>query len=293
MKQLHSSYLSSTDHKDLPFDIHTISWMEENHSSKNCAYKLNEHFMIIWVIKGSGSYSANGQKGTLTNNYLLFLKPGEFKNFRLAKGLDGYVVSFSSSFLDLADSDTESIFNNLYRMFAYTNGIGISSEMIDDMQSIVTMMAREFTMHNLYRSEILKRYFKIFLLYLSRQPDIPAQTFRQSRNEELLGHFTSLLERNFRTQKMVADYAAQLAVSPNYLNEVVKKITGRSAGHHIRQRVALEAKRQAIYPNACMKSIAYNLGFFDMAHFSKFFKNTTGMNFTDFKKKDMVLQSVA
>jgi len=293
MKQLHNLQLSSTDPKDLPFDIHTISWLEENHSYKNFGYKLNDHFMIVWVMKGPGNYCANGQKGTLANNYLLFLKPGEFKNFKLAKGSDGYLVSFSSSFLDLADNDTESIFKNLYRLFAYTNGINISCEMLNDMQNIVIMMAREFAMHNLYRSEILKRYFNIFLLYLSRQPDVPAQSFRQSRNEELLNNFTSLLERNFRTQKMVVDYAAQLAVTPNYLNEVIKKITGWSAGHHIRQRVALEAKRQAVYSNACMKSIAYNLGFFDMAHFSKFFKNTTGMNFTDFKKKDMVLQSVA
>jgi len=293
MKQLHNSGLSHTDHKDLPFNIHTISWLEENHLSKNFGYKLNDHFMIIWVVKGSGNYSTGGQKGILANNYLLFIKPGEFKNFKLGKGMDGYVVSFSSSFLDLADNDTESIFNSLYRLFVYTNGISISCEMLDAMQNIVAMMAREFTMQNLYRCEILKLYFKIFLIYLSRQPDVPAQTFRQSRNEELLNNFTSLLERNFRTQKMVADYAAQLAVTPNYLNEVIKKVTGWSAGHHIRQRVVLEAKRQAIYSNACMKSIAYNLGFFDMAHFSKFFKNTTGMNFSDFKKKDMLLQSVA
>jgi YesN/AraC family two-component response regulator len=38
-----------------------------------------------------------------------------------------------------------------------------------------------------------------------------------------------------------------------------------------------------------MKQIGYYLGFDDMAHFSKFFKTATGMNFTDFKKEKMVV----
>jgi AraC family transcriptional activator of pobA len=42
-----------------------------------------------------------------------------------------------------------------------------------------------------------------------------------------------------------------------------------------------------------MKEIAYFLGFCDMAHFSKFFKNTTGMNFSDFKKERRLLEGLA
>jgi YesN/AraC family two-component response regulator len=87
---------------------------------------------------------------------------------------------------------------------------------------------------------------------------------------------------------MVSDYAGRLSVTPNYLNEIIKKTTGFSAGHHIRQRIVLEAKRQATYSGRCMKEIAYFLGFCDMAHFSKLFKNTTGMNFSYFKKENFV-----
>jgi AraC-like DNA-binding protein len=48
--------------------------------------------------------------------------------------------------------------------------------------------------------------------------------------------------------------------------------------------VVLEAKRQAAYSNTCMKKIARDLGFADMAHFSKLFKSTAGVSFTSFKK---------
>ncbi len=292
MKQPLNLQTSEARHHDLPFVIHSIRGIEDNYPSPKNVHS-DDHFMIVWVTKGAGNYSIGQQKGIVANNHLLFVKPGQFNDFKLTRGLEGYAISFTSAFLDLADKDTESIFNALFHLFANSSGIGINHETLDDMECIVAMMAREFTTNNLYRSEILKRYFKIFLIYLSRQCDVPSPAFRQSRNEELLYNFMQLLEGNFKTQKMVADYADRLAVTPNYLNEVIKKLTGHSAGHHIRQRVALEAKRLSVYSNNCMKNIAYDLGFYDMAHFSKFFKNTTGMNFTDFKKKDMVLQPVA
>jgi AraC-like DNA-binding protein len=87
--------------------------------------------------------------------------------------------------------------------------------------------------------------------------------------------------------KMVAEYAEELSVSPNHLNEIVKKVSGFPASHHIRQRVLLEAKRLAAYSGASMKEIAYSLGFEDIAHFSKFFKNLSGSNFTSYKKTAM------
>jgi AraC-like DNA-binding protein len=94
-----------------------------------------------------------------------------------------------------------------------------------------------------------------------------------------------MLEKSYREKKMVAEYAAQLLVTPNHLNGIIKKNTGCSAGHMIRKRVVLEAKRLARYSDAGMKEIAYSLGFSDSAHFSKFFKSVCGTNFSDFKKE--------
>lgn len=145
-------------------------------------------------------------------------------------------------------------------------------------------MVREYDNPFLFKSELLRIYLKVFLIYLTRQSNIVLQTVMQNRNAELVKSFAGLVEKDFRTMKRVGDYAKCLYVSPNYLNEIVKKITGHSAGQHIRQRVVLEAKRQAAYSNTCMKKIARDLGFADMAHFSKLFKSTAGVSFTSFKK---------
>jgi len=124
----------------------------------------------------------------------------------------------------------------------------------------------------------------IFVIYLSRILKDPCPDVLQTREIELVKKFTSMLKKNFITKKMVSDYAEDLCVTPNYLNRTVKKTTGYTASHHIQQQIILEAKRQAMYFSTNMKQIAYNLGFDNLAHFSKFFKNNCGMNFTDFKR---------
>src|SRR4030095_2999629 len=141
-----------------------------------------------------------------------------------------------------------------------------------------------------YGSELLKRYFKIILIYLTRRlAEENFQSTERSREAELVKCFMDLLEKNFREKKMVFEYAAQLSVTPNYLNGIIKKNTGFSAGHHIRQRVVLEAKRLGWYSDAGMKEIAYSLGFEDSSHFSKFFKAVAGMNFSEFKRGAVII----
>jgi AraC-like DNA-binding protein len=272
----------------LPFKIHTIESIKENGIDLP-----NDYFMLIWIVAGNGYYRLNLQKEPVNTNQLLLIKPGQLHDLKFSSGLQGYVISFTDSFADIEDYGREPIYTPIYQMFSQTQVITINSELADDMSDITEIMMKEYSRHNLYRAEILKRYFKIFLIYLSRQLESMEQApTKQSRNTAILQNFMTLLDKNFREYKMVADYADRLSVTPNYLNEVVKKLTGQPAGYHIRQRVATEAKRQAIHPDNCMKKIAYDLGFCDMAHFSKFFKNTTGISFSDFKKRGTVLQPV-
>ncbi|HLX93505.1 MAG TPA: helix-turn-helix domain-containing protein [Puia sp.] len=83
----------------------------------------------------------------------------------------------------------------------------------------------------------------------------------------------------------------ELFVSPGYLTDVVKKVTGHSASYHIRQRTVQEAIRMLMSNDVNMKMVAYTLGFEDLSQFSKYFKNATGMRFTEFKKKTSIRQS--
>jgi len=218
------------------------------------------------------------------------LKPNEAHQFQPQTGMEGFVFSFTDSFLSVGeyDFDMESQ-AALFQLFTEHHTINIRHAMEEDMKEIVLKMMKEFESQYSNRMELVKRYFKIFLIYLTRSLEENFQSTEQSRETELVKNFMKSLDKNFKEKKMVAEYAKQLLVTPNYLNRVVKKITGFSAGHQIRERVVLEAKRMSRYSDAGMKEIAYDLGFLDSAHFSRFFKTFGGTNFSEFKRGALVL----
>lgn len=94
-----------------------------------------------------------------------------------------------------------------------------------------------------------------------------------------------LVETHFRTERLLSFYAAKLAMTADRLNDHVKRATGVTAGHLIRQRVLTEAKRQLVFTNQPIHEIAYDLAFSDPSHFARFFRKQTGSTPQDFRAK--------
>ncbi|MGN6291530.1 MAG: AraC family transcriptional regulator [Chitinophagaceae bacterium] len=270
---------------NIPFEIHTMEWIDRNRWQQNSVPHRHNYFVIVWVKKGEGVHFIDLDKFELQNDTVYCITPGQVHLLKQDGPAEGYVLSFTADFMGMEESNLDLLFNTgLFNAFSRSPVIKVDADVKEEMEDAVRRMLKEYANFFLLRSEILRGYLKIFLIYLTRQFEKTNQQPAQSRNIELMRKFLSLLEKNYAQKRMVADYAEELVVTPNYLNEVVKKISGFSASHHIQQRIVLEAKRQAAFSNITMKEIAYNLGFDDTAHFSKFFKNASGMSFTDFKK---------
>ena len=87
----------------------------------------------------------------------------------------------------------------------------------------------------------------------------------------------ALVDEHFRTERQIGFYATRLSMTPDRLNDHVKRATGVTAGHMIRQRVLTEAKRQLVFTNQPINEVAYALAFSDPSHFTRFFRKQTGM----------------
>jgi AraC family transcriptional activator of pobA len=131
-------------------------------------------------------------------------------------------------------------------------------------------------------------HFKIMWVLHRSGEERAEEDLPSTRGMQLVKRFMAQLDKDFREKKLVSDYARSLHLTPAYLNSIIKKNTGYSASHHIRQRIVLEAQRMVLSSDVSMKEIAYELGFYDMSHFSKLFKSVTGNSFTQFRKACML-----
>ncbi|WP_295128622.1 helix-turn-helix transcriptional regulator [uncultured Chitinophaga sp.] len=271
---------------NLPFEIHSLEWMQKHRWQHQDTPRRNNFFMIVWIKKGSGVHLIDLARYELTDNTVYCLTPGQIHLLKANEGAEGFVLSFTNEFLSLHENNFDLLFKTgLFYTFSHTPAIRLGQELEMELEELLEKMQREFDNYYLLRGEILRGLVKIFLIYLSRESEITTTGQAHTRNQELTKKFLNLLEQHYTTRKMVTDYAQALAVTPNYLNEIIKKVSGYPASYHIQQRIILEAKRQAAYVETSMKEIAYQLGFNDITHFSRFFKNVSGVSFSDFKKK--------
>ncbi len=267
------------------FEIHSIQWLKEN---RDLLEKPQRHHsaQIVWITNGSGHYCIDMEKYAIVPNTIYFVPPGRVQRLHVDDSLEGVVLSFSSDLFLLAiASPIQTVCDEMIAGFSRVNVVPVREKKTGDvLTNLVQELKQEMAEHRFLRSEILAGMLKLFLIYLRRMFLPAPQEFTSSKMNSLFNDFNSRLDKTFLSRRSVADYASDLSVTPSYLTEVVKRFTGLSASQFIQQRQVLEAKRLAIYSDDTMKGIAYKLGFEDVSHFSKFFKNVAGMNFSEFKK---------
>jgi AraC-like DNA-binding protein len=79
-------------------------------------------------------------------------------------------------------------------------------------------------------------------------------------------------------------FGKELNLSPYYLSDLLKKETGRNTQEHIHFYIIEKAKTALLNSNEPVSQIAYDLGFEYPQHFSKVFKNKTGMSPKEYRK---------
>ncbi|MDE6644089.1 MAG: helix-turn-helix domain-containing protein [Muribaculaceae bacterium] len=105
---------------------------------------------------------------------------------------------------------------------------------------------------------------------------------RTITNNDILTRFEKLLKDYFESDKQLTQgiptvqfCSEQLNMSPTYFSDIVKKTTGETANHYIKQYVIQLAKNRLV-SGMNSSEVAYSLGFEYPQHFSRTFKKITG-----------------
>jgi AraC family transcriptional regulator, transcriptional activator of pobA len=108
---------------------------------------------------------------------------------------------------------------------------------------------------------------------------------RKAVSNDLLSRLENLLNNYFNNQTAlmkglptVQYLAAQLNISPRYLSDMLRSLTGQNAQQHIHNKLIEKAKEMLSTSNLSVAEVAYQLGFEHPQSFNKIFKRKT--NFT-------------
>jgi len=130
---------------------------------------------------------------------------------------------------------------------------------------------------------------EVLLNYCMRYYDRQFIT-RSNVNKDILVRFEALLRDYFTSDKpnllglpSVTYCAEELHLSPNYFGDLIKKETGSTALDYIQTKLIEEAKSRIFDHSKSMNNIANELGFKYQQHFTRLFKQKTGITPNEYR----------
>ncbi|MCG6189512.1 helix-turn-helix domain-containing protein [Maribellus maritimus] len=136
---------------------------------------------------------------------------------------------------------------------------------------------------------LIVSYLELFLNYSKRFYERQFIT-RSHANKDILVRFEKVINDYFNSERplesglpSVRYCADKLFISPNYLGDLLKKETGKSAQEHIQLKMIDVAKEKIYDSQKSISEIAYELGFKHPQHFTRMFKKQVGISPNEYR----------
>jgi AraC-like DNA-binding protein len=201
--------------------------------------------------------------------YTLLIHPDFFLTYPLAKKIRQYgFFSYSTNeALHLSDDEKTTIISIFKILQAEINS------RIDDFSQDVIISQIEVLLN--YANRFYKRQF----------------ITRKAVSNDLLQKLEEILEECFSSEELLSkgiptvQYLSEhLNISPGYLSDMLRSLTGQNAQQHIHSKLIEKAKEKLSTSGLSVSGIAYELGFEHPRSFSTLFKTKTNLSPLQFRK---------
>lgn len=206
---------------------------------------------------------------TIGSGYTLLVHPDFFLSYPLAKKIKqfGFFSYVAKEALHLSDKEKTTIFS-IFNI--------LDDEIqnrIDDFSQDVIISQLELLLN--YSNRFYKRQF----------------ITRKAVHSDLLQKLEEILDEYFNNEKSLLKgiptvqlLAQQLNLSPTYLSDMLRSLTGQNAQQHIHNKLIEKAKEKLSITNMSVSEIAFELGFEHPQSFSKLFKTKTKLSPLEFRQ---------
>ena len=249
---------------------------------------VGDYYKIIWAKDTAINMGIDGYSITLEKNQVLFCTP--FNMIQIEPFSKGAIsIIFDREFYCIRDHDHEVSCNGFLFLGSSAPAIvDLTEKERKSFELHFMFFEEEFETKDHVQGEMLRVLLKRLLIKSVRllKKTIKDPSMEQSKID-VIRQFNLLVEANFKEKHKVSDYANLLNKSPKTISNLFTKYNDKTPLQVINDRIVLEAKKLLLLSEKSSKEIAFELGFSEASHFSKFFKNQVGMSPIYFKKNTL------
>lgn len=243
----------------------------------------------IAIKKGAGNFKYGQRYYDYNSGTMSFFSPNQVLNHEAGEvdTIDsGITLNFHPDFLSgypLAKAIKD------YGFFSYelNEALHLSEKEEATIENIFQNIEEEYKSNiDQFSQDVIIAQIELLLQYSNRFYNRQFIT-RKPANNDLLVRLENLLTAYFNNSSglpTVQFISEQLNVSPNYLSDMLRSITGQTTQQHIHNRLIEKAKELLTTTNLSVSEIAYQLGFEFPQSFNKLFKKKTEVSPLEFRQ---------
>jgi AraC family transcriptional activator of pobA len=274
---------------DQAFDfihVETIASRSSIHDWTIRAHRHRNLFQILLIEQGGGEMTFEAARLPFAAPAAILVPAAVAHGFRFQPNLTrGWVLSFTEDAAGLlADRAGEAL--SRLRALAVQPIVPIAEDA--ERSRLSALCAELFEESSLAREGYrlaMRGLLALIAIGVARLAASRARTGSVTLQpaDATVARLRALVDESFRRERQLGFYAEQLGMTVDRLNDHVKRATGVTAGHLVRQRVLSEAKRQLVFTAQPIQDIADELAFSDPSHFARFFRKHTGTTPHEFR----------
>lgn len=240
----------------------------------SCRRHMEQHrrhfYKLSLVGQGGGTFFLNDEVVEVAPQSILLVQPGTALSWHLHAGPQtGLYAFFSADFYNAGLLPGYQLHAVLAGGAPYAYHACTAAEYNALHQSAEQLWAQQ------QHLEKARLYLRLLLADLRQWP-APA---RAGSLPAPVQQFLGLIETRLASAApalTLEPYAEALHLTPKHLSALCREATGQSATDLLKAKVATEAKVLLTGTPLPISELGYQLGFYDVAHFSRWFKQATG-----------------
>ena len=242
-------------------------------------------YTIVWNRGANQIVTIDEVQYDFAQNAILPIMLSQSFKFEHAENIIAW--QFNREFYCIVDHDAEvGCVGFIFYGPSPTMFIHLNDDDSEMLKKLLDVFEEEFISEEEIKGEMLKLLLVRLIIKITRlakkqylgTEDVVEEKFN------IIRQFNLLVELHFREQRQVTYYAGLLNKSPKTIANYFSLYSKKTPLQIIQERVVAEAKRLFYYTDKSVKEIADDLGFSDIAQFSKFFKNCTSQSPSELRK---------
>ncbi|WP_322892410.1 MULTISPECIES: helix-turn-helix transcriptional regulator [unclassified Yoonia] len=238
---------------------------------RNEAMRSHPTGRLILISKGQGRITVAGLTNGYSPNNLIYLPPQTMYGIEVGPTTHGQILTLP----DHTDWPAQPVHLRLLDVWLQKEAVQYVEQIEKELQPAGNPKAAD-------------HWLGLLAIFVGRQARAQIATPNDSRRDsaaaKLVARYTHLIARDYRLDRSVASYAAELGVTPTHLARSCQQVAQRSPLALLHDRIHYEACVLLRDTQIPIKDIAALLGFQSAAYFTRSFQEKAGQTPSSFRR---------